>query len=138
MGTRICPFYYQFSTNNNAESYHKSLKSSIKTSHPNIWKFLSSLEAKILDFDLEIRRLEEGLETTRGSNPKSRKNTDLRNQYKTKYLNGVFTAIEYINAISSTIGKENKTKVNLNDQEPPNIEHTELLPLLRMPSTKDR
>ena len=37
-------FYYQFSTNNNAESYHKSLKSNIKTSHPNIWKFLSSLE----------------------------------------------------------------------------------------------
>ena len=68
-----------------------------------------------------MRRLEEGLETTRGSNPKSRKNTDLRDLYKTKYLNGIFTAIEYINAISSTIGKENKTKANPNNQEPSEI-----------------
>ena len=88
MATKICPFfYYQFSTNNNAESYHKSLKSDIKTSHPNIWKFMSTLEDIILDFDLEMRRLEEGLETTIGSNPKSRLNTDLRDLYKTKYLN---------------------------------------------------
>ena len=119
-------FYYQFSTNNNAESYHKSLKSNIKTSHPNIWKFLSSLEDIILDFDLEMRRLEEGLLITRGSNPKSRKNADLRIQYKNKYLNRVFTAIEYINAISSTIGKQNKTKVNPNDQEHSNTEQSEL------------
>ena len=119
-------FYYQFSTNNNAGSYHKSLKSNIKTSHPNIWKFLSSLEDIILDFDLEIRRLEEGLLIARGSNPKSRKNADLRIQYKNKYLNRVFTAIEYINAISSTIGKENKTKVNPNDQEHSNTEQSEL------------
>ena len=105
---------------------HKLLMSNIKTSHPNIWKILSSLEDIILDFDLEIRRLEERLITTRGSNPKSRKNADLRNQYKTKYLNRVFTAIEYINAISSTIGKEKKRKGNPKDQEHSNTEKSEL------------
>ena len=30
MGTNLCPFFcYQFSTNNNAVNYHKSLKSNI-------------------------------------------------------------------------------------------------------------
>ena len=69
---------------------------------------MSSLED--IMFNIEIRRLEEGLETTIRSNPKSRKNADLRNLHKNKYLNGVFTANKYINAISSTLEKKTKPK----------------------------
>ena len=59
-------FYYEINTNNGAESYHKSLQSCIKTNHPNIWKFMSLMNNVLSDYDLEIRRLDNGLETTRG------------------------------------------------------------------------
>ena len=102
-------FYYNFSTNNGAESYHKSVKSKIKSNHPNIWKFVTNLDKVMSDYDLEFRRLIDGLETTRNPNPKSRLNAELRSEYKTKYLNGTYTAIEYLNFISLTIGGENKS-----------------------------
>ena len=51
-------------TNNGAETYHKSLKSKIKTHRPNIWTFLDSLEEILCDFDLEYGRLEQGLQIT--------------------------------------------------------------------------
>ena len=37
----ISVFYYEFNTNNGAESYHNCLNSYIKNSHPNVWKFMS-------------------------------------------------------------------------------------------------
>ena len=102
-------FYYEFSTNNGAESYHKSLNGYIKTNHPNIWKFLSSLNNIMNDYDLEQRRLENGLEISRPPELKNRLKKALRNEYKTKYLNGTYTALELVNCISQTIGRENKT-----------------------------
>ena len=101
-------FYYEFNTNNGAESYHKNLKSSIKTNHPNIWKFLSSLENIMTDNDLEIRRLDNGLTITRTPKPKVLLNNQRRTEYKTKYLNGMYTPIQYLKCISSTIGIGNK------------------------------
>ena len=68
-----------------------------------------NLENVMSDYDLEVRRLVDGLETTRNPNPKSRLNAELRTEYKTKYLNGTYTAIEYLNFISLTIGGENKS-----------------------------
>ena len=102
-------FYYEFSTNNGAESYHKSLKSKIKSNHPNIWEFVTHLDTVMSDYDLEVKRLINGLQTTRNPNLKSRLDAELRTQYKTKYLNGTYTTIEYLNFISLTIGGENKS-----------------------------
>ena len=56
MGRKIFPCF----TTNLAQimlNLTTSLKSNIRTSHPNIWKFLSSLEDIILDLDLELRKL---------------------------------------------------------------------------------
>ena len=50
-------FYYENTTNNGVESYHKSLKSYIKTPHPNIWKFMACLDNIIADNDIEFLRL---------------------------------------------------------------------------------
>ena len=35
---------YQDATNNGAESCHKTLKSIIKTPHPNVWKLIACLD----------------------------------------------------------------------------------------------
>ena len=57
-------FYYEKTTNNGAESYHKCLKSYFKTPHPNIWKFMGNLNNVITDYDIELQRLLENHETT--------------------------------------------------------------------------
>ena len=48
-------------------------------------------------YDLEQRRLENGLEITRPSKLKNRLKKALRNEYKAKYLNGTYTALELVN-----------------------------------------
>ena len=53
--------------------------------NPNIWKFMASLDTVMFDYDLEIRRLNKGLEITRRPNPKSRLNAELRTQYETNF-----------------------------------------------------
>ena len=100
-------FYYEKATNNGAESYHKCLKSYFKTPHSNIWKFMLTLNNVITDYDLELQRLLEGHETTRGSNSKTQCKTARRNDYKEKYLNNTFSALEFLDAITQTIGHGN-------------------------------
>ena len=68
----ISVFYYETATNNGAETYHKSLKTYIKSSHPNIWKFMECLNNVISDHDLELQRLLNGHATTRGPNATTR------------------------------------------------------------------
>ena len=80
-------FYFEKATNNGAESYHECLKSYFKTPHSNIWKFMVTLNSVITDYDLELQRLLEGHEITRGRNSKTQCKTALRNEYKDKYLN---------------------------------------------------
>ena len=80
----ISIFYYEFNTNNGAESYHKSLNSYIKTNHPNIWKFLSGLQNVMKDYDLELQRLNNGLEITRAPKQKILLNIQQRTEYKTR------------------------------------------------------
>ena len=101
-------FYYEFSTNNGAESYHKSLNGYIKTNHPNIWKFLSSLNNIMDDYDLEQRRLGNGLEISRPPKLKNRLKKALRNEYKTKYLNSTYTALELVNCILKQLVEKTK------------------------------
>ena len=67
---------------------------------------MSSITKLFSDFDLEIKRLVDDLQITRIAKLKTRLNADLRTGYKTKYLNKEYPAIEYINCISLTIGKE--------------------------------
>ena len=45
-------FYYKNATNNGAESYHKTINTYIKVSHPNIWNFMLYLNNIISDFEL--------------------------------------------------------------------------------------
>ena len=61
----ISVFYYEFNTNNGAESYHNCLNSYIKTNHPNVWKFMLALLSVVADYDLDLGRLDNGLEITR-------------------------------------------------------------------------
>ena len=68
---------------------------------------MSSMDKVMSDYDLEIKRLDEGLQITRTPKVKTRLNVDLRLHYKTKYLNKEYSPSEYINSISSTVGKEN-------------------------------
>ena len=64
------------------------------------------------DYGLEIRRLNNGIAITRAPKPRVLLNSQRRNEYKTKYLNGKYTALEYVKYISSTIGSENKGVVS--------------------------
>ena len=58
-------FYNEVTTNNGTESYHNTLKSFIKTNHPNTWKFMSAMDKLMSDYDLVVKRLDDGLETIR-------------------------------------------------------------------------
>ena len=100
-------FYYEKATNNGAESYHKFLKSYFKTPHSKIWKFMATLNNVITDYDLELQRLLEVHETTRGPISKTQCKTARRNEYKEKYLNNTFSALEFLDSITQTIGHGN-------------------------------
>ena len=94
--------YYEYATNNAAES----LKSYIKTPHPNIWKFMTYLNNTIKDYNIEFQRLMENNEITRGPSSCTKVKRTKRNECKEKYLNGSYNAVEYLDAISLTIGRE--------------------------------
>ena len=70
-------FYNEVTTNNGAESYHDTLRSYLKSIHPNIWKFITSMDKVMCDYDLELKRLHDGLQMTRMPKLKSRRNADL-------------------------------------------------------------
>ena len=72
-------FHDEFTTNNGAESYHKSLNGYIKTNHPNTWKFISSLNNITRDYYLKQRILENRLEITRPPRVKNRLKKELKN-----------------------------------------------------------
>ena len=46
---------------------------------------MSAMDKVMSDYDLEVKRLDDGLEITRLPKIKSRKNAELRTEYKTKY-----------------------------------------------------
>ena len=106
-------FYYEQATNNGAESYHKTLKSYMKIPYPNIWRFMESLNNIISDYDIEFQRLTNGLATTRGTNYNTRTKLIRRKELRENLINQTCTSLQYLDAMASTIGKE-----NLNPAEP--------------------
>ena len=106
-------FYYEQATNNGAESYHETLKSYMKIPHPNIWRFMESLNNIISDYDIEFQRLTNGLATTRGTNYNTRTKLIRRKELRENLINQTCTSLQYLDAMASTIGKE-----NLNPAEP--------------------
>ena len=65
---------------------------------------MASLNDMISDNDIELQRLMEGLDTTRGPNSYTKTKTDRRNFAKENYLDGSFSELEYLDAITLTIG----------------------------------
>ena len=62
----ILVFLYEFNTDNGAELYHNCLNSKVhETNNPNVGKFMLGLQRIMADYDLELERLDNGLEITR-------------------------------------------------------------------------
>ena len=78
---------------------------------------MSAMNKVMSDYDLEVKRLNDGLEITRLPKIKSRKNAELRTEYKTKYLNRIYSPLEYINAISFPIGGQNQHQQNISNEQ---------------------
>ena len=51
-------YHAETTTNNGAESYHKKVKTYIKTPHPRIWSFIATLKNIIVDYDTDLQRLQ--------------------------------------------------------------------------------
>ena len=97
-------FDITISTNNSAESYHSKLKGIVKTSHPRIWTFLTTLKEIIEDVDNDIGRLRQGREITRARKKKDVKNEELRVISKVKLREGVYSPLQFLESICFTIG----------------------------------
>ena len=67
-----------------------------KTPHPNVWKFIAYLDNIISDNDIELQRLIQDLETTRGPNCTTKVKRISRKKYKEKYINGSINQMEYL------------------------------------------
>ena len=68
---------------------------------------MATLNNVITDYDLELQRLLEGHETTRGPSSKTQFKTARRNECKEKYLNNTFSSLEFLDANAQTIGQGN-------------------------------
>ena len=91
-------------TNNAAESYHAKLKSIIKTPHPRIWNFLTTLNNIIEDTDNEIGRLILDQSISRPRKSKHVLKDQQREIIKERFRTGELTPWQYLNAMSNTIG----------------------------------
>lgn len=91
-------------TNNAVESFHSALRRRVKVAHPNLFTFLGHLQRVTADIQAEIARLNLGLVIRRS---KKRSNLINENRIKTcirRYNNGSYTIIQYLNALSHTMG----------------------------------
>ena len=76
----------------------------MKTCHPRIWKFLESISHIIEDTDNHFGRLREGREINRPRKKKDLKHDEDRIKSKHKLKDGVYYPLEFLKAISHTIG----------------------------------
>ena len=90
-------------TNNGAESYHARINQTFKCNHPNIWYFCDTLNKIITDTDIDITRLNNGLNISRNQKQNQIVKEELRESSKQNLVNGVYTPIEYINVLQSTL-----------------------------------
>ncbi len=99
---RLSVFQLSRGTNNDCESFHSRLKSKIKTHRPNIWSFLGHLNNFMEDVQLDIERMNNGLQISRRRARSSVKNVERRDQLKQKLSNDQITAMTYLAAIAHT------------------------------------
>ena len=78
---------------------------------------MSAKEIVMSDYYLEVKILYGGFEITSLLKIKSRKKTELRTEYKTKYLNKIYSPLEYISAISLTIGGQIQHKQKISSEQ---------------------
>ena len=118
------------STNNSAESYHTKLKAIVKTSHPRIWTFITTLNEIIEDVDNDIERLSQGREITRPRKKKDIRNGQLRGISKQKLSEGVYSPWKFLESISFTIGNiktpDNLALSDVEDSDEEESTHTSL------------
>jgi hypothetical protein len=101
--TDIAVHDFEAATNNGAESWHSKLKSRMKVSHPNIWKFVRVLNNMIADSQNDIARLNNGLELTRPRKLETVKILRRRNCCKERLTNGTYTPLQFLFAVSFTV-----------------------------------
>ena len=113
-------------TNSGAESYHSKLKSIIRTSHPRIWTFFESLNEVIKDTDNDIECLHMGREISRPRKKKYIYNDERRSVCKQKLSCGDYNPMEFLDAISHTIGNIKSQEIDFtSDSEYSDEEFTE-------------
>ena len=79
--------------------------------------FFDSLEEILCDLDLEYWRLEQGLQITCPSSKHHKENAIKRRICKEKLSNGIYTPLEYLIDVSSTVGKQSYRNTKENDIE---------------------
>ena len=94
-------------TNNTVESFHSRLKTRIQTHKPNFWSFLQHINHLIVDTLLEIERLDAGHQITRRAATRYIRNKERREKCKRKLAEGLFSPVQFINAISHTFRPDN-------------------------------
>ncbi len=99
---KLSVFDFARGTNNDSESYHSRIKSTVRQHKPNIYYFLNHINNIISDTNKDIERVDNGLQITRKQKKKSAANIERRKACKEKFINGTYTVAEYLNAIVYT------------------------------------
>ncbi len=100
---RMSVYDLRHSTNNHCEALHSRLKSRIRSHHPSIWTFVGHLNNLTRDTELELLRLDGGLQITRPRKLKSVKCQQRREECKAKLADGSYTPLQYLRAIAHTM-----------------------------------
>ena len=78
------------------EHYHAKVTSTFKGNHPNIWNFYGTLNDIITDTDIDIARLNNGLDISRSQKREKILKDQQMESCKQKLANGTYTPNEYI------------------------------------------
>ena len=90
--------------NNGAESYHAKITTTFKSNHPNIWNFCETFNDIITDSDIDIARLNNGLDISRSQKREQILKGQQMESCKQKLSNGIYTPSEYIDTLQSSSG----------------------------------
>ena len=91
-------------TNNVLESYHAALRRRIKVAHPNLFSFLSHLQAATADQMHDVARIRNGLNIRR---PKRKSNIVNESRIKaclTRFDTGAYNRLQFLRAVSHSVG----------------------------------
>ncbi len=99
---RFSVFSYTRGTNNDSESHNSRLKATIRQHKPNIYCFLVNLNNLIMDTNIDMERIDNGLQVTRKIKDKFRRNMARREEAKAKLSNGTYSVQQYLSIIYHT------------------------------------